>query len=163
MASPLAEFVISLADGHIISQGSVSDALKKNDKLAEEYKHDEEAMQLDEAEEVIDSFDSVGSAKPAVAPKDGKIVVAEEIAFGHVSWKVCELHCPRYTFTSPDTLRLVKLFLVGLGGRWPVLFWAQYLFGSSMSELFGILEMYWLGYWASQYTLHGQSDVNVGL
>ena len=95
MASPIAEFVVSLSDGHVVSQGSIVDALREDNDLVEEYKHDREAMQLDEAEEVIDSFDSVGSAKPAVAPKDGKIVVAEEIAFGHVSWKACELHCYR--------------------------------------------------------------------
>jgi hypothetical protein len=92
MASPLAEFVISLSDGHIISQGSVSDALKKDDKLAEEYKHDEEAMELDEAEEdAAESPDPADPAKPAKASKDGKLVVAEEIAVGHVSWEACEL------------------------------------------------------------------------
>ena len=90
MASPLAEFVISLSDGHIVSQGSVSDALKKDSKLAEEYKHDEEAMELDEAEDdTADSPDPADPAKPAKSGKDGKLVVAEEIAVGHVSWQAC--------------------------------------------------------------------------
>ena len=92
MASPLAEFVISLSDGHVVSQGSISDALKKDHRLAEEYKHDEEAMELVTAEaDTADSPDPADPAKPASSGKDGKLVVAEEIAVGHVSWKACAL------------------------------------------------------------------------
>lgn len=89
MAGPLADFVVSLADGHIISQGSVSDALKKDDQLAEEFKHEEEALELEENEET----EATGSADPSAPPKakEGKLVVAEEIAVGHVSWRACEL------------------------------------------------------------------------
>lgn len=85
MAGPLADFVISLnTDGHIISQGSISEALAKDSKLAEEIKHEEEAVELDENE------DTAAEAKPA-DEKKGKLVVAEEIAVGHVSWSACEL------------------------------------------------------------------------
>ncbi|KIP03407.1 hypothetical protein PHLGIDRAFT_242940 [Phlebiopsis gigantea 11061_1 CR5-6] len=141
MASPLADFVVSLADGHIVSQGSVSDALKQDDKLAEEYKHEEEALELEENEDI----EATGSAEPeAPAPaKEGKLVVAEEIAIGHVSW------------------RAFKLFLDGLSGNWPVFFWTQYFIGAGGSELFGVLETWWLGYWARQYSLMDSADVNV--
>lgn len=85
MAGPLADFVISLnTDGHIISQGSISEALAKDSKLAEEIKHEEEAVELDENE------DTAAEAKPT-DEKKGKLVVAEEIAVGHVSWSACEL------------------------------------------------------------------------
>ena len=62
------------------------------------------------------------------------------------------------------TFRTVKLFLDGLGGKWPVFFWSQYFVGAGGSELFGVLEMWWLGYWARQYSLQeSANDVNVGL
>lgn len=89
MASPLAEFVVSLHDGHIVSQGSVGDALKKDAKLEEEFKHEEEALELDEVEEtVVDSADPADPGAPD-KKKDGKLIVAEEIEVGHVSWAAC--------------------------------------------------------------------------
>lgn len=83
MAGPLADFVVSLnTDGHIISQGSVSDAIAKDSRLEEEIKHEEEAVELDEAEEA--------TADKPIEDKKGKLVVAEEIAHGHVSWSACK-------------------------------------------------------------------------
>ena len=90
VASPLAQFVVSLSVGHIVSKGSVSDALKKDSKLAEEYKHDEETMELDETEDdTADSTDLADPPKPVNIRKDGKLVVAEEIATGFISWNAC--------------------------------------------------------------------------
>lgn len=90
MAAPIADFVISLHDGHIVSQGSVRDALAKDKALAEELKHEEEAMELDEHEEAeaSGSDDPAAPGEPTKA-KEGKLVVAEEIEVGHVSWKAC--------------------------------------------------------------------------
>ena len=83
MAGPLADFVVSLnTDGHIVSQGSVKEALAKDSTLAEEVKHEEEAIQLEEAEEAK-------SGEPTDSKK-GQLVVAEEIAVGHVSWQACK-------------------------------------------------------------------------
>ena len=102
MASPLADFVVSLADGHIISQGSVSDALKKDLKLAEEFKHEEEALELEENEEA-EAADSSDPSVPAKAKgADGKLVVAEEIAVGHVSWEACGFIKSPYRARSDD-------------------------------------------------------------
>lgn len=86
IASPIADFVIALHDGHIISQGTVSDALNKDQKLAEEFKHDEEALELEETEEPEVS-DNADTAAAPTKGADGKLVVAEEIAVGHVSLK----------------------------------------------------------------------------
>lgn len=94
MAGPLAGFVVSLnTDGYIVSQGSVSEAMAKDSRLAEEMKHDEGNTELNEIEEtaVPESTDA----------KKGKLVVAEEIAIGHVSWNACEyLYCI-YVVHSP--------------------------------------------------------------
>jgi hypothetical protein len=87
MAGPLADFVVSLnTDGHIISQGSISDALAKDSKLVEEIKHEEEAVELVEAEEA--------TADKAIKEKKGKLVIAEEVARGHVSWHACKCYSP---------------------------------------------------------------------
>ena len=81
MAGPLADFVVSLgADGCILSQGSVSDAIAKDDSLAKEMKHEQEAIELDEDE---------GEDEIAAEDKKGKLVVSEEIEIGHVSWPAC--------------------------------------------------------------------------
>lgn len=64
-----------------MSQGSVNDAIAKDATLAEEIEHEAEAVELDEIEENA-------TTKPVVEGK-GKLVVAEEIAIGHVNWKAC--------------------------------------------------------------------------
>ena len=80
MAGPLADFVVSLGtDGCILSQGTVSDAIAKDDSLAKEMKHEQEAIELDE-----DEGDEI-----AAEDKKGKLVVSEEIEIGHVSWPAC--------------------------------------------------------------------------
>ncbi|KAI0685987.1 hypothetical protein BC835DRAFT_1420713 [Cytidiella melzeri] len=136
MAGPLADFVVSLnTDGHIVSQGSVSDAIAKDSKLVEEIKHEEEAVELDESEDATED-------KP-VEEKKGKLVVAEEIAHGHVSWAA------------------FKLFLSGLSGKYPLVFWVGWIGGMGLSELFDVSEMWWLGYWARQYTYTDPKTVSV--
>ena len=82
MASPLAQFVVSLGtDGRIATQGSVKDAIKKNKALAKELKHEDEAVELDEAEERLE-----GPGED----KKGKLVLAEEIEEGHVTREACK-------------------------------------------------------------------------
>jgi hypothetical protein len=86
MASPIADFVVTVgADGHISSSATVSDALAKDETLAHEA--EKEADVVEKAEhEVVDV------EKPDAKPKqaDGKLIVAEEMAEGHVSWKSCK-------------------------------------------------------------------------
>lgn len=100
MASPIADFVVSLRDGRIVSQGTVSDALESDKKLAEEFKHDEKALELDESED-LELEDSTDAAAIPAKGAEGKLVVAEEIAIGHVSWHACE--CPTALFFYPSS------------------------------------------------------------
>ncbi|KAK1228101.1 hypothetical protein PQX77_008872 [Marasmius sp. AFHP31] len=81
MVRPLADYVISLHDGRVSSQGSVTDALAKDKELAAEVRAEEEIEH--KADEVID---------PATdAPKsDGKLILAEEVELGHLGWPACE-------------------------------------------------------------------------
>lgn len=86
LASPIADFVVSLAsDGHILSQGTLSKALAKNKKLANELK--EEVDELKKAEGEIDFEEPSTDTEAETKPKsDGKLIVAEEVAEGHVGW-----------------------------------------------------------------------------
>lgn len=87
MASPIADFVVSLGtDGRVQSQGTLSKVLAKDDKLAEELA--EESEEIKKAQDEVDHVDP----DDEVAPKkgDGKLVVAEEISEGHVSWQARE-------------------------------------------------------------------------
>ncbi|KAI0775463.1 hypothetical protein BC629DRAFT_1595092 [Irpex lacteus] len=136
MAGPLADFVVSLnTDGRIVSQGSVSDAITEDQKLRAELVHEEEAIQLDKV--------SDPDATPQGPAEKGKLVVAEEVAIGHVSWDA------------------FKLFLSSLGGRLPALFWIGWITGMILSQLFDVSEMWWLGHWARQYSTTEPSRVAV--
>jgi hypothetical protein len=91
MASPLADYVVSLGrDGRIASRGSVADALKKDKTLAKEVAEGARAIKDDE--KVIDAEELNETAKPA----DGKLILAEEIAEGHVSWDAGERPNPTF-------------------------------------------------------------------
>ncbi|KAI0693031.1 hypothetical protein BC835DRAFT_1520746 [Cytidiella melzeri] len=138
MAGPLASFVVCLdADGHIISQGSVSDAIAKDSKLIEEIEHEEKAV-----ETVVEAEGYAVDKKPVEGDK-GKLVVVEEIAHGHISW-------PAF-----------KLFFTGLGGNYPIAFWLGWACSSVLTEIFDTLEVWWLGYWASQYLVADPTKVSV--
>ena len=87
IARPIADFVVSLGtDGRIKSQGSLSNALAQDRKLAKEVA--EEAAEEDQTEHTVAQSDPVAES---VAPNlDGKLIVAEEISEGHVGWPAGE-------------------------------------------------------------------------
>ncbi|PSR81762.1 hypothetical protein PHLCEN_2v6271 [Hermanssonia centrifuga] len=129
MASPLADFVVSLGtNGKIASQGSVTEALAKDSKLEEEFTHEKEAIELD-----VDEDEDEKDLEDEKERTDGKLTVAEEVRMGNVS---------KGAFT---------LFLGGLGGKWPILFWVQFIGGSWISAGFDAMQVWWLGWWARQY------------
>lgn len=83
---------------------------------------------------------------PAKAPeKDGKLVIAEEIAEGHVTWK--------------SFMLLVR----NLGGDHPILFYTSVM-GLLIIVEWGLTFQSWfLGYWGTQYEGHDPSDVKDSL
>ncbi|KAJ7275444.1 hypothetical protein B0H12DRAFT_1199540 [Mycena haematopus] len=136
MAKPVASYVVSMGlDGHIHSHGSISEALATDEILAEELSKDQEV--LDKKTEEVD-VPLVGDKKT-----DGKLIVAEEVEEGHVSW---------------DSL---KLYFKGLGGNHTLLFFTFFLTGLGLTELSNAVQTWFLGYWASQYTIHDSSEVDV--
>ena len=88
MTSPTADFVVSLgSDGRVISQGTLSKALATNKSLTKGLKAEE--TRLHKAEETIDA-----EAPEVPESKSGKLMVAEEVAEGHVSWSARESSQP---------------------------------------------------------------------
>ena len=74
---------------------------------------------------------------------DGKLILAEEIAEGRVTWKS------------------MVLFLKGLGGDKPILFLTVWLMGMTLVHGGHVLAVWFLGVWGSQYETHAPEDVNV--
>jgi hypothetical protein len=88
MAAPVADFVVSLgADGRVRSRGSVEQALARDSALKRELAQEERALQKAEAREA----DGEGAPAPAAEARgDGKLIMKEEVAEGHVSWAASE-------------------------------------------------------------------------
>jgi hypothetical protein len=123
MAKPLANYVVSLGlNGHVHGHGSIAEALATDKVLAEELNKDQEV--LDKKTDEIDAL----LVKETKA--DGKLIVAEEIEEGHVSW---------------DAL---KLYFHGLGGNHALLFLILLLAGLGLGQLFYAFRTWFLGYWA---------------
>ncbi|GJE87808.1 multidrug resistance-associated ABC transporter [Phanerochaete sordida] len=139
LAAPIAEFVVSLGtDGRIKSQGTLSSALEKDNKLAADAA--KEKLQLKKAEE------DLGSAKPEAAePKaSGKLIVEEEVAKGNVSWAAIKM-------LFANTAKPSEL----------PLFWFLVLTITVLCRLATIMDSWVLGLWARQYETHDPSQVSV--
>ncbi|KAJ7495858.1 hypothetical protein B0H11DRAFT_2000914 [Mycena galericulata] len=127
MTSKIAEFVVSLGlDGRVRSQGSISDALAKDEVLAQEVREDQEIFETVEKE--IDAPPAGEEPK-----KTGKLIVEEEIEIGHVSWKS------------------LNLLFAGMGGSYTPFFFVVLMVAYVGSEIALTLQTWYLGYWASQY------------
>ncbi|KAI0317990.1 hypothetical protein OF83DRAFT_1118292 [Amylostereum chailletii] len=138
MATPIADYVVSLGvDGHIASRGTVSDALAVNKALQHEVQEEKEVIEKSDKE--VDHDDPDGKSKQA----DGKLIVAEEVALGHVSWSA------------------LNLYFKGLGGNFAVLFWITFVGGYFINDFFSSLQTWFLGHWAEQYDLRPSSEVSV--
>ena len=132
LASPVADFVVSLSsDGRIQSRGTIDDALKQNSKLLDQAA--EEILETEKSKEVTNTEDKKGEAA-------GKLIVAEEIALGHVRWPA------------------LKLYFVSLGGWF---FWTVVLAGDLGASIVGTLQTWYLGYWAAQYDINPPMEVPV--
>jgi hypothetical protein len=137
MVAPIVDFVVSLGlDGRIASRGVAGEVLMKEDKLLQEV--NEMTDIAAKAEETIDPVepeqkDSIGGTK---------LVMAEEIPIGHVSWPA------------------LKLYLSSLGG---IVFWVSFVGFLFVSELTVSLSTWFMGYWANQYEHHAPWAVPVSL
>jgi ABC-type methionine transport system ATPase subunit len=80
LVSPIAGFSVSVKDGRVQKSGKLSDLIRADESLKKEVAQDKEI--LEKAEEEVDG------ENPGEKPKEGKLIVAEEIESGRVSWEV---------------------------------------------------------------------------
>ena len=115
---------------------------RKKEEEEERLRRAKEEAEIKKVEEI--------EGQPEVPPaeeetkSDGKLIVAEEVEEGHISWKA------------------LKLYLAGLGGNHPMLFFIACIGGILITESFGAFETWYLGYWAGKYEEAADPrDVNV--
>ncbi|KAH7097252.1 hypothetical protein BKA62DRAFT_751274 [Auriculariales sp. MPI-PUGE-AT-0066] len=139
LVADIAAFAVSLnIDGRIIAQGTPNEVLQRADSKF--IRNAQEAVEaVRKVEEAIDEKPT-GTEPETKAKASGKLVVAEEIATGHIGW---------------DAL---KLYFSSLGG---VGFWLLYLGGVGGANLGIVVQTWFLGSWARQYDGGGQ--VNDGV
>ncbi|KAJ7700789.1 P-loop containing nucleoside triphosphate hydrolase protein [Mycena rosella] len=134
LTQPIAEFVVSMgSDGRILSQGTVSDALAKNHDLALVV-HGVKTQTLHE--EIADGSLEKRQTK-------GKLVLAEEVALGHLSW---------------DTL---KFYMSAQGGGHPIFYFITLGICMLITDSLVSLQTWYLGHFASQYDDNDVSEVDV--
>ncbi|KAF8966510.1 multidrug resistance-associated ABC transporter [Flammula alnicola] len=114
---------------------NIEEFLEDDPKLAAEAEHDHEALEI--------GYEEVPSLALKETPVDGKLIVAEDIAEGHITWKS------------------LKLFLTALGGDYPLIFFSIWMSGFLLTDWVNTFQVWFLGYWGSQYESHPPSEVNV--
>jgi len=125
-------------DGTVHGQeNGLIDVLDKDPFLAAEVGQDREETEIAKQE--------IPSAVNSEPPSHGKLILAEEIVEGSVTWKS------------------FKLLLIGLGGNYPVLFFSLWAMGLMFADWISTFQVWFLGYWGSQYETHDVSEVNVAL
>lgn len=141
---PHAALVVSLGlDGTAVQvQGTdLSDFLDDNPRLASEIEEEREV--LEEEARTKSNLKDTEPAPKSVA--DGKLVVAEEIVQGHVTWDSMEL------------------LISALGGRYPILFCVAFIGIVGVNTCIYTSQTWFLGVWGSQYETHSASDMNLYL
>ena len=81
----------------------------------------------------------VEEVKPAIkraSSTDVKLVIAEEIEKGRVTWKS------------------MKLFFSGLGGDYPLMFFSIWISITFLTDWVDTFQVWFLGYWGSKYENH---------
>jgi hypothetical protein len=146
----VANFVVSFGGkGNILSQGSFAEALENNKALLQEFESDQA---------LVERADGEADPEPSQpADASGKLIVAEEMEEGHISWDARKWLKTPHLFSIPDT-SAVKMYLFALGGR--ASFFTIFAF-MLLYHLILVGQTWFLGYWASEYTVYPSHDVPV--
>ncbi|KAJ3513917.1 hypothetical protein NLJ89_g2683 [Agrocybe chaxingu] len=132
LAGPIADRVVSIGlDGSIQAQDTEVDATLLNEPALITEVGLDQATKNEELQ--------IPTSKAA----NGKLVMAEDVAIGHVTW------------------RSFRLFLESLGGKHPVLFFLTFVGGFVGTEFISTFQTWFLGFWGSQYEGRDPSEVNV--
>ncbi|KAF9564153.1 multidrug resistance-associated ABC transporter [Agrocybe pediades] len=137
LASPVANFIVSVG-----ADGSVTSYTPDRTNLifaVDENLLNEEGI----PNEPFEGKGQQGSSLDDKIKVDGKLIALEEIAEGHVTW------------------RSIQLFLSSLSGGHPFIFFGIWMSSIFITDWMNTAQVWFLGYWGSQYTDHGPATVNV--
>ena len=138
LVGPIAGFVVSLSlDGSVQTQGTDVFSLLENDLRV--------ASEVEKERRALKDINETERKRKATSDSNGKLVVAEELVEGHVTWES------------------IKLLISALGGNYPVLFFAVLVGWLGMGSLLITGRTWFLGVWGSQYENHASSDVRLSL
>lgn len=158
LAQPIADFVVGLRDGVVVSQGTLSNALAQDTKLSADAARELEQLQKTEED---DAEKSEGPPTTKMVAS-GKLVVEEEISEGHVGWTARECCRTIYRTVRFDFFAAVKLLFGNYGsGFGLILFWFTFVGSAFASRVATVTESWVVGVWAHQYELHDPQDVPV--
>uniref|UniRef100_A0A8H7XNY7 P-loop containing nucleoside triphosphate hydrolase protein n=1 Tax=Psilocybe cubensis TaxID=181762 RepID=A0A8H7XNY7_PSICU len=130
LAEPIASLIVKLG-----LDGSINIVHKNtNEVKPEDVSHSETGPLSVSKDNDASTSQSVG---------DGKLVMAEEIVEGRVTW------------------RSISLFLSGLGGDHPIFFALLWIASLAASQGFYLLQPWYLGVWGSQYETHAPSEIHL--
>jgi hypothetical protein len=151
LASTVAQSIVTFnGKGNIISHTSAADALKNDAVFVQEFQTDHAIRQ--KADEEFDQEPS--------EPVNGKLIVAEEMEEGHVSWDARESLKIQLSLPVPD-LFTVRMYSSALGGRSPFRVLSGWLACILLARAILAGQTWFLGYWAWEYTAYPSSDVPV--
>lgn len=139
LTSPVADNIITVGlDGVAHAVGNdISVALAVDPTLARELELEKDKLEVEN--EAVDTETKEGKKS------DGKLIMAEEIEEGRVSWKSMEL------------------FFKGLGGDNPVLFLGAWVLAFILMHGGNMFGVWFLGFWGSKYETNRPEDVPVSL
>ena len=135
LTASISEFAIELnSDGKVIRQGSLDVVLGKSSLLQAETRHNPENL--------VTSKEDKNDTNTADDNSEGKLIVAEEIAFGRVAWPA------------------IKLYAENFGGP---LFWILAFTGFAFGLCLNAFSVWFLGAWAGQYEVPEPGSVPAAL
>jgi hypothetical protein len=123
----------------VTSRGKdLSAVLASEPTLKAELEHDEEAIKADD-----EAIEYAPENKEVDKKAAGKLILAEEIQEGNVGWKP------------------IVFFLKALGGNRVGLFFTLWIGGSILESTMSSFNLWFLGYWSSQYERFPISEIPV--
>ncbi|KAJ7662659.1 hypothetical protein DFH06DRAFT_1471446 [Mycena polygramma] len=136
ITTPIAAYCVHVRNGTVWDQGLPSEVIATNKDLR--------TAPTTAETEVAEKAEDFAATEKTVKTDGGKLIIAEEVAIGHVSWKS------------------MRPYFVALIGKHTILLPVAYaccLFGSHIAAVF---QKYYLGVkWSALYEDHDPSDVSV--
>ncbi|KAL0058896.1 hypothetical protein AAF712_014394 [Marasmius tenuissimus] len=144
LVAPLADLVVSVKDGKIMSQGTLDAALSKVESLAEEVQEQIEELKEDDRKDGDEDEESLeAEVDPTAQAQEGKLILEEEVQIGRVGTSAA------------------KLYASAFGGSHPVVAFGTYIVGLLVMGALNVVQTWYLGYWAKQYEVMPVKDVPV--